>query len=222
MSTSKPNTTKGPSGNTSVSINEESQSLELNETEQSIDGFSSHHTTINPKINSIPAALEMETIPTSSGQTKTNTNTFMNDTGPSCMALFKNELFYSRIIILLITSFLFILSLCYTLGQILTLHLTNFWCPERTIEEIRASSIARGRNEGISGSCWRTNLNTVNHLFLCTLHCIRTHMVHYIYNKRLMERNYGQQRIHLSHHGVCKGTNSNSRVSFFSPSHYLY
>ena len=82
---------------------------------------------------------------------------------PSYLELFTNELFYSRIIIFLITIFLFILSLCYTFGQILTLELADFWCNPVSYEEVRAYSIELGSNTGYNGesSCLRVKRSPV-------------------------------------------------------------
>ena len=101
-------------------------------------------------------------ISTPTGQT---TDIINNNTQPSYCSLFTNQLFYSRILILLITIFLFVLSLCYTFGQILSLELSDFWCEKRSIQEVRENSILVGNNRGVGNGCWRSKLNTVNHFF---------------------------------------------------------
>eukprot|EP01084_Bolivina_argentea_P262053 443068_1 len=85
-----------------------------------------------------------------------------NNSKPSYIDLFTNGLFLSRILILLITMFCFILSLFYTLGQILSLQLSEFWCPKTTIEEVHANSKAKNLNGGQGNACWRTKLFVVN------------------------------------------------------------
>ena len=82
---------------------------------------------------------------------------------PSYIKLFTNKLFSSRIIILLITIFLFLLSLSYTFGQILSVELGDFWCKPVTLSQIRAHSKEIGSNTGQDlKSCWTTKLNAVN------------------------------------------------------------
>ena len=86
---------------------------------------------------------------------------------PSYLILMTNELFNARILIFLITIFLFLLSLCYTFGQILSVEIGNFWCPRVTLSEVRAHSKEINSNEGVNDSCWTTKLNIVNfNLFL--------------------------------------------------------
>ena len=79
----------------------------------------------------------------------------------SYLKLFTNGLFNSRIIILWITIFLFLLSLSYAFGQILSIELSDFWCGLVTIDEIRVHSRQMNSNEGDPHSCWNTNQNTV-------------------------------------------------------------
>ena len=81
---------------------------------------------------------------------------------PSYLKLFTNELFLSRIILLFITIFLFLLSLSYSFGQILSVELRDFWCDRFTLSEVRAHSKKIGSNTGVPFSCWTTNLNSVN------------------------------------------------------------
>ena len=81
--------------------------------------------------------------------------------GPSYLKLLTNELFWSRIVIFLITIFLFLLSLSYTFGQILSVEISNFWCPTVTLSQVRAHSIAIKSNSGVDGSCWSTKKNIV-------------------------------------------------------------
>ena len=83
---------------------------------------------------------------------------------PAYLKLFTNKLFSSRIIILLITIFLFLLSLSYTFGQILSVELGDFWCKPVTLSQIRAHSKEIKSNTGASfSSCWTTKLNAVNY-----------------------------------------------------------
>ena len=86
----------------------------------------------------------------------TNTATYLQ--------LFRNDLFCSRIIIFLITIFLFLLSLCYTFGQILTVELSDFWCDHVTLSQVRAHSKQINSNEGVDKSCWSTKKNTVKYI----------------------------------------------------------
>ena len=83
------------------------------------------------------------------------------DGGPSYLKLLTNELLWSRIVVFLITIFLFLLSLCYTFGQILSVEMSKFWCPSVSLSEVRAHSIAIKSNGGVASSCWSTKLNTV-------------------------------------------------------------
>ena len=84
-------------------------------------------------------------------------------TPPSYLKLFANEMFNARILIFFLTIFLFLLSLCYAFGQILSVEISNFWCPRRTLSEVRAHSKVIDSNEGIRNSCWQTTRNTVNY-----------------------------------------------------------
>ena len=84
----------------------------------------------------------------------------------SYLKLLTNELFNSRIIILFITIFLFLLSLSYTFGQILSVELSDFWCKPATIAEIRAHSKQISSNEGDPNTCWSTNQNNVKNNIL--------------------------------------------------------
>ena len=79
----------------------------------------------------------------------------------SYLKLFTNGLFNSRIIILLITIFLFLLSLSYAFGQILSVELSDFWCKPATISKIRAHSRQINSNQGDAEGCWSTNQNKV-------------------------------------------------------------
>ena len=93
---------------------------------------------------------------------------------PSYFELFGNRLFNARILIFLITIFLLLLSLCYTFGQILSVEISNFWCPRVTLSEVRTHSKEMNSNEGVSNSCWNTKKNTVN--FNLSIHII--HITH--------------------------------------------
>ena len=86
--------------------------------------------------------------------------------GPSFLKLFTNELFWSRIVIFLITIFLFLLSLSYTFGQILSVEISNFWCPTVTLSQVRTHSIAIKSNGGVKDSCWSTKQNTVKNTLI--------------------------------------------------------
>ena len=86
---------------------------------------------------------------------------------PSYLKLLTNQLFWARIVIFLVTIFLFLLSLSYTFGQILSVEISNFWCPSVTLSQIKTHSIAINSNGGVGGSCWSTKQNTVNHYPFC-------------------------------------------------------
>eukprot|EP01084_Bolivina_argentea_P001940 3588_1 len=73
---------------------------------------------------------------------------------PSYLMLLKGELLYSRILIVFATVFMLLLSISYTIGQILSLDLSNFWCPQRTTEEILKHSIDIKANFGDPDGCW--------------------------------------------------------------------
>ena len=81
---------------------------------------------------------------------------------PSYLKLIANVLFNARILIFLITIFLFLLSLCYTFGQILSVEINDFWCPRVTLSEVRTHSKNEDNNEGAHFLCWNTKRNTVN------------------------------------------------------------
>ena len=92
---------------------------------------------------------------------------------PSYLKLFTNELFISRIIIFLLTIFMFLLSVSYTFGQILSVELTDFWCKRVTLSDIRDHSAEINSNTGETrGSCWSTKQHVVNYkiqIELCKL-----------------------------------------------------
>ena len=79
----------------------------------------------------------------------------------SYIELVTNGLFKSRIMILLITIFLFLLSLSYAFGQILSVELSDFWCKTATITEIRDHSRQISSNYGSPGTCWSTDQSDV-------------------------------------------------------------
>ena len=115
-------------------------------------------------------------------------------TTPSYLDLLTNELFYSRIIIFLITIFLLSLSICYTLGQILTVELSNFWCDKVTLEEVRAHSRQINSNKGVERSCWSSKQNAVNFQIHCTYTTLSQSQLQQIGGLRsVMERGF----IHL-------------------------
>lgn len=77
---------------------------------------------------------------------------------PSVLKLLSNETFCGRIIVFLITTFLSFLSLLYTIGQNLCLHLANYWCTQYPLEDIRQHSIDNNLPHGdTSSECWESN-----------------------------------------------------------------
>ena len=76
----------------------------------------------------------------------------------------KSESFCSRISALIVLQFLAILSLGYTLSQIYTVELTDYWCETKTLEEIHQHSINIGSQTGDSGCCWTSKNSIVTRL----------------------------------------------------------
>ena len=70
--------------------------------------------------------------------------------------------FCSRIFILLMFVFLCILSFIYCFGQIYKLQLSNYWCPVRTLEQIREHSIDINSPIGDDSGCWTSKNYIVN------------------------------------------------------------
>eukprot|EP01083_Nonionella_stella_P084950 235247_1 len=91
-----------------------------------------------------------------------------NATKLQCVLLLKNELFYARIIVLLVTIFLLLVSILYAIGQVTSLQISNYWCDSYTLEEVHQHSRDVGANRGWFNSCWRTKINQVDPVALWT------------------------------------------------------
>ena len=93
------------------------------------------------------------------------------------MLLFKNQYFYSRIIMILLTSFIAIVCVFYAIGQRLSLILDNYWCNPVTLDEIRQHSIDNNLQRGDDGSCWSTKQLAVKiYVFLFLYFCVFVYM----------------------------------------------
>ena len=78
------------------------------------------------------------------------------------MLLFKNQYFYSRIIMILLSIFITIVCIFYAIGQRLSLILDNYWCHTTTIEDIRQHSIDNELPHGERDSCWAIKQTAVS------------------------------------------------------------
>ena len=70
--------------------------------------------------------------------------------------LLKNINCWAGILVYLLCIFLTIVSIFYALGQITSLEVVDFFCPDYTEEQVRQHSIENGLNQGDPGSCWKT------------------------------------------------------------------
>eukprot|EP01084_Bolivina_argentea_P212871 361749_1 len=88
--------------------------------------------------------------------------TINNSTPSSYMSLITNEYFCARILIICVSMFLSLLSLSYTIGQVLSLQFEMPFCDKKTADEVSAHSKANKLNGGESKGCWSTKLFTKN------------------------------------------------------------
>eukprot|EP01084_Bolivina_argentea_P001941 3589_1 len=96
----------------------------------------------------------------------TSTGDIDDEPKPSYLMLLKGELLYPRILIIFATVFMLLLSMSYTIGQILSLELSNFWCPQRTAEDILKHSIDINENGGDNSGCWTSKSFQVDNRLL--------------------------------------------------------
>eukprot|EP01084_Bolivina_argentea_P134262 236853_1 len=66
----------------------------------------------------------------------------------------ESKFFLMRIMIILLTMFMLILSISYTISQILTLQLSDYFCDPTTLEQIKQHSIENNLPHGQADSCW--------------------------------------------------------------------
>ena len=84
-------------------------------------------------------------------------NTQITPNQPSLSMLLLDESFCGRIVILLVIIFLCFVTILYAIGQILSLNLTDYWCPSYSLDQVRQNSINLNKPQGISNSCWKSN-----------------------------------------------------------------
>ena len=70
--------------------------------------------------------------------------------------IWRNINCWTGISVYLLSVFLTIISILYAFGQITSLEVADFFCPEYTEEEVRQHSIQNGLNKGDPGTCWST------------------------------------------------------------------
>eukprot|EP01084_Bolivina_argentea_P305985 528669_1 len=101
-----------------------------------------------------------------SSQTVANNTTTANPINsyiPTYKLLITDELFCARIMIILLTIFLSALSLSYAIGQILSITVSNYWCPQIDIQHIRQHSYNNKLPKGGSeNGCFSSKEYTVN------------------------------------------------------------
>eukprot|EP01084_Bolivina_argentea_P188642 324679_1 len=71
-----------------------------------------------------------------------------------CVQTLSNELIYTRIMILFVTIFMLILCISYSIGQVSSIQLSNYWCKPKTLEEIRQHSKDNNLQHGQDLACW--------------------------------------------------------------------
>ena len=76
--------------------------------------------------------------------------------------LLRNINCWTCILVYLLCIFLTIVSILYAFGQITTLQVADFFCPQYTQEQVLQHSIDYGLNEGDPNSCWSTKSFRVN------------------------------------------------------------
>ena len=80
--------------------------------------------------------------------------------------LLSDQRFWSRIITLFVTIFLWFLTILYSYAQILQLKLTDYWCDRRTIDEIHQHSLKYNLNYGmVDDRCWMSKEVSVTSSF---------------------------------------------------------
>ena len=84
---------------------------------------------------------------------------------PKCKEIYSNPYIYSRILIILVTMFITVLSTFYVIGQRLSLIVDNYWCKSVSLDEVREYNINHGLSEGNSDSCWKTKQYAVKWFF---------------------------------------------------------
>ena len=75
---------------------------------------------------------------------------------------FCNSDFFVFLIVFGICIFLGFVCILYGFGQVTQLVLSNYWCQNKTVDEIHAHSIEYGLNEGTDEGCWKSKQLTVN------------------------------------------------------------
>ena len=70
--------------------------------------------------------------------------------------LITNQYIYSRIIMILLTIFITIVSIFYAIAEGLSLTLDNYLCDSKTLKEVRQNSIKEKLPKGDAASCWAT------------------------------------------------------------------
>eukprot|EP01084_Bolivina_argentea_P134263 236855_1 len=74
----------------------------------------------------------------------------------------ESKFFLMRIMIILLTMFMLILSISYTISQILTLQLSDYFCDPTTLEQIKQHSIENNLPKGDLHSCWKLKDTSVD------------------------------------------------------------
>ena len=97
-------------------------------------------------------------------------NTNNSEIKPSLIVFIKNELLWSRVVIIVFTTFMSLLCLFYSIGQIVSLTIDNYWCQKRTLQEIRIHSKENDLPYG-SDDCWSSKDFTVNLQSLFIVEC---------------------------------------------------
>eukprot|EP01083_Nonionella_stella_P021709 60146_1 len=99
----------------------------------------------------------------------TNTkNASANAYTPNISSLLQNGLLWARIIVSFIATFLCILAICYAIGQALSITVTNYFCDEQELSDIRHHSRTYNLPHGSPNTCWEANDFTVNKTALWT------------------------------------------------------
>ena len=75
---------------------------------------------------------------------------------------FCNKTFGVFLIVFFICNFLSFICLLYGFGQITRVQLSDYWCQEKSLSEIRQHSIDENLNHGTSVGCWKSKQYTVS------------------------------------------------------------
>eukprot|EP01084_Bolivina_argentea_P009956 18574_1 len=81
----------------------------------------------------------------------------------SCCDFLNSRTFIFRLIVICITTFLLILCVSYSCAQLLSLQLSDYWCKETTLAQIRDNSIKHGLPHGDGESCWKIKDKSVDY-----------------------------------------------------------